>query len=764
MSNINNKTRLKIKIEGAVQGVGFRPFIYRIATELNLNGWVNNSSEGVFIEVEGSRENLEQFLSKINTEKPAISIINNLNYKYLAPLNYSKFEIKKSVSGAKTAIVLPEIATCNDCIQDIFNPKNRRFEYPFTNCTNCGPRYTIINSLPYDRNNTTMSNFTMCSDCQKEYENPLNRRFHAQPNACSKCGPHLELWDVSGNLISSHNSALKLTVNAIKNGQIVAIKGLGGFHLVADASNNDAVTTLRHRKHRPDKPFALMFPNMETVNNHCQVSDLEKQLLLSPQAPIVLLFCHNRGHIAESISPNNPYLGVMLPYTPLHHLLMKKLGFPIIATSANLADEPICIDENEALIRLKDIADLFLIHNRPIVRAVDDSIVRVVGDRPLILRRARGYAPLPTLTNYDFPPMLAVGGHFKNTIAIAQHNQVFLSQHIGDLATTQSLQAFEEAIAKLSSIYDLKPDSVVCDLHPDYISSQWAAKLNLPLTRVQHHKAHVFACIADNDIKPPVLGVAWDGTGYGEDGTIWGGEFFLVTDTDCPRVAHLRQFSQPGGEKAVKEPRRSAMGILYEIFGDELFRSPPPPLRSGVVRTYLAPFKDMSASAGQIYQKMLNNGINTPKTSSIGRFFDGVVSLLGIRQQVSFEGQGAMELEFLLRNNINQKYSFIIRDTNPLIVDFEPIILGILDDIKINLDRSIISAKFHNTLADIIVEIAQKIAIKQVLLTGGCFQNKYLTERTILSLKQANFTPFWHKNIPPNDGGIALGQIIINNR
>jgi hydrogenase maturation protein HypF len=505
-----------------------------------------------------------------------------------------------------------------------------------------------------------------------------------------------------------------------------------------------------------------MFPNLKTVQQHCQVSDLEAQLLRSPQAPIVLLHCDNQGNLGKSVSPNNPNLGVMLPYTPLHHLLMAKLGFPIVATSANLADEPICIEENEALNRLNDIADLFLIHDRPILRAVDDSVVRVIADRPLILRPARGYAPLPILINQDLPPTLAVGGHFKNTMAIAQHQQIFLSQHIGDLATPQSYQAFQEVIASLSSIYDFTPQRVVCDLHPDYISTQWAEKLNLPLTRVQHHQAHVYACIADNHIKPPVLGVAWDGTGYGEDGTIWGGEFFLVTENDCIRVAHLRQFYLPGGEKAVKEPRRSAIGLLYEIWGEEFLSPLSPPLVRGVGGDRTPFLRGVRKDLVQIYQKMLNNGLNSPKTSSMGRFFDGIASLLDIRQEVSFEGQAAMELEFLLRDNINQKYSFIIRDNHPLIIDFEPIILGIIEDIKLNTDRSIISAKFHNTLAAIIVAIAQKINIKQVLLTGGCFQNKYLTETAIFQLQKANFIPFWHKNIPPNDGGIALGQVIMN--
>ncbi len=761
--------RLKIIIQGAVQGVGFRPFIYRLARELNLTGWVNNSAAGVFIEVEGRETILQQFLSRIPLEKPPISHINSLESTWLEPVSYTSFEIRHSSSGEKTAIILPDLATCSDCLQEIFDPNNRRYLYPFTNCTNCGPRYTIIEELPYDRPHTTMKFFTMCESCQNEYENPLDRRFHAQPNACPVCGPRLQLWNEKGEVLANDNDALKLSINALKEGKIIALKGLGGFQLIVSARNNESVQQLRQRKHRPHKPFALMYAGLEAIKIDCEINDIEKQLLTSPQAPIVLLKRKNTNKLSPDIAPNNPYLGVMLPSTPLHHLLLHDIDFPIVATSGNIASEPICIDEKEALNRLKNIADIFLVHNRPIIRPVDDSVVRVMAGREMIIRRARGYAPFPIQINktpslttgskndHKSPNILAVGGHLKNTVAILKNNQVFISQHIGDLSTAEALKSFNQVMESLKGLYDFEPEIIVCDAHPDYISSQYAKSQNLPVITVQHHYAHVLSCLANNNLKPPVLGVAWDGTGYGDDNTIWGGEFLLVKDNNSSlktvnnyeRIAHFRTFKLPGGYQAVKDTRRIAISILSEVLGDNY------PIK-------LPFFETVKSKELNIIKQMLSRNLNTPATSSVGRLFDAVAAMIGICENISFEGQGAMALESAI-NDLQTDASYpyqIIGSTYPLIIDWQLIIEGIIEDILQKISHQEIAAKFHNTLVEIIIDIAQRSQQKNIILTGGCFQNKYLTERGILRLKQEKFTPFWHHNIPPNDGGIALGQII----
>ncbi|WP_107666377.1 carbamoyltransferase HypF [Cyanothece sp. BG0011] len=753
---MNQLKRLKIIIQGAVQGVGFRPFVYRLATELNLKGWVNNSASGVFIEVEGEQTRLQDFLARIPQEKPTISQINTLETTWLDPINYTNFEIRHSSSGEKTAIVLPDLSTCSDCLQEIFDPNNRRYLYPFTNCTNCGPRYTIIEKLPYDRPHTTMKAFTMCERCQEEYENPLDRRFHAQPNACPICGPRLELWNDKGDILANDNSALTLSIDALKKGKILALKGLGGFQLMVDARNTKAVTQLRRHKHRPHKPFALMYASVEAIKNDCEVNDLEETILTSPQAPIILLKRRNNDHLSVEIAPNNPYLGVMLPSTPLHHLLLHQLDFPLVATSGNLASEPICIDEIEALSRLKQIADLFLVHNRPIIRPVDDSVVRVMGEREMILRRARGYAPFPIQIhdksprkNKDIPNILAVGGHLKNTIAILKKNQVFISQHIGDLSTAEALKSFNQVMESLEKLYDFEPEMIVCDAHPDYVSSQYAKTQNLPLMTVQHHYAHVLSCLTNNNLNPPVLGVAWDGTGYGDDNTIWGGEFLLVNDNNYERIAYFRPFKLPGSNQAVKDPRRIALSLLSEVLEEKEQKKLP----------FL---ETISTKELNLVKQMLSRNLNTPLTSSVGRLFDGVAALIGICQNISFEGQGAMALEYAINGlEITESYPYEIKGSvYPLVIDWELMIKSIIEDKVNHISHQKIAAKFHNTLVEMIINIAQKSQQKNILLTGGCFQNKYLTERAILRLKQANFTPFWHNNIPPNDGGIALGQIM----
>jgi hydrogenase maturation protein HypF len=733
--------RIRISIRGAVQGVGFRPFIYRLAVGIGLTGWVSNSSQGVLIEAEGTTEQLQTFIQRIPLELPPLASIHSLEYRFLDPAGFTAFEIHASdAKGQKTAIILPDIATCRDCLAEIFDSANRRYQYPFTNCTHCGPRFSILNTLPYDRSNTTMRGFEMCSACREEFEKPLDRRFHAQPNACPQCGPHLEMWEANGAIREVHHDALLDVAQRLKSGQVVAVKGLGGFHLMVDARSPKAIETLRQRKHREEKPFALMAPSIEWVRRACVTTPEEERLLCGPESPIVLL--RRRGDsLPEQVAPRNPCLGVMLPYTPLHHLLMREMNGPVVATSGNLKDEPICTDEREALEKLRGIADAFLVHDRPIRRHVDDSIARVLLDRPQILRRARGYAPLPIRLKAALPTTLAVGAHLKNTIALAvagdpkEGTEVFVSQHIGDLETPEALGAFRNIISDLQVSFDVSPESVVCDMHPDYLSTQYAASRNA--IRVQHHWAHVASCMAENDLEPPVLGVSWDGTGYGPDGTIWGGEFLVADGEAFRRAGHFRTFPLPGGQAAARRPKQTAAGLLFEVMGPEAFGADTP----------------------VIVRQMLMRNFRTLRTSSVGRLFDAVASLSGIRQEASFEGQAAMELEFAIHEPDDDSYPYEIRTGTPLVADWEPMIRAILSDVRGGTAPGQIAVRFHNTLVEILVEMANRIAIQKVALTGGCFQNRYVTERAIQRLRASGFQPYWHQQIPPNDGGIAFGQI-----
>jgi hydrogenase maturation protein HypF len=764
-----NCERLKIIVRGAVQGVGFRPFVYRLASELKLNGWVSNSLQGVFIELEGPRAALDGFSMRLKREKPPRAFIQSLESSFLDAIGYAAFEIRQSeAAGDKSALILPDIATCEDCLREIVDPHDRRFRYPFTNCTNCGPRFSIIEALPYDRTNTSMKGFLMCSECEREYHDPLNRRFHAQPNACPQCGPQLQLWDENGATISERDNALRRATDGIRAGKIVALKGIGGFQLIVDGRNQRAIVRLRERKHREEKPFALMYPSVEAVRADCEVSELEEKLLLSPESPIVLVPRDRHGRrgngsatstrqLAEALAPRNPNLGVMLPYTPLHHLLMRDLGFPVVATSGNLSDEPICIDEREALQRLHETADLFLVHDRPIIRHVDDSITRVISSREMILRRARGYAPLPIavkskIENQQSKTVLAVGAHLKNTVALKINNNVFISQHIGDLETKQAYSAFQRSAQDLPRLYDSEIDIVVSDMHPDYLSTKFAAQLGLPNDSVQHHLAHVVACMAENEIEPPAVGVAWDGTGYGLDGTIWGGEFLLVKkDTSFERVAHFRQFRLPGGDRAIKQPRLSAVGLLYEMLGDDCWN-------------YCKLTTGLPATERSLVRQMLDKKINAPITSSVGRLFDAVAALVGLRQASSFEGQAAMELEFTRRKDIRDAYPFVVTNGLPMVVDWAPGIRQLVDDIADGEDAGVISAKFHNGLVEAAIDVVKKIGESKVVVSGGCFQNRYLAERMIVRLREENFRPYWHQRIPPNDGGISLGQCVAASR
>ncbi len=753
--------RMNIAIRGAVQGVGFRPFVYRLATEMNLPGWVLNSPQGVFIEVEGNADALKSFLLRLQREKPSPSFIQSLEFSFLDPVPFVRFEIRTSdQKGTAVALILPDIATCAECMSEVFDPTNRRYRYPFTNCTHCGPRFSIIESLPYDRPNTSMKSFEMCAECRREYENPEDRRFHAQPNACPACGPVLQLWDPSGKALSSRHDALVQAAEGIREGKIIALKGLGGFQLLADARNAETVEALRLRKRREEKPFALMYPSLEAVRADCAVSELEARLLAAPESPIVLLSRRQdslQPTISTAVAPGNPCLGVMLPYTPLHHLLMRELGFPVIATSGNLSDEPICIDEHEALVRLKDMADLFLVHNRPIVRHVDDSIVRIIRGRELVLRRARGYAPLPIYCEQAAPGILAVGAHLKNTVALTVGKNIFVSQHIGDLENREAGSAFRRVISDFRRLYPIKPAHIAADLHPDYLSTRFARESGVPLVSIQHHYAHVAACMAENRIHGQVLGVSWDGTGYGPDGTVWGGEFLLTDETAFHRAATFRKFRLPGSASAIREPRRTALGLLFEMMGSSIFQKRD----SDPVRA----FRD---SEIPVLLRMLQNGIHSPWTTSAGRLFDAIASIAGLRQRIRFEGQAAMDLEFAIGSEkTGESYPFAISiqaDPEPgsfqagMIVDWEPMVHAILREVRDEIPLARISRKFHNTLVEIIVEVARRIAENRVVLTGGCFQNRFLIEHSVERLEAEGFKPYWHQRIPPNDGGIALGQ------
>ena len=824
-----------------MQGVGFRPFVYRLAAELGLHGWVINDTEGVFIEVEGAEAALARFLDRLPAETPPRAIVQSLSSTWLPPVGYAQFEIRHSDSaGAKTVLILPDVATCPDCLGELLDPGDRRYRYPFTNCTNCGPRFSIIEALPYDRPNTTMRGFTMCPACQAEYDSPLDRRFHAQPNACPVCGPRITLFgrktkderpksDAQTSSVlrpssfvinAQDNEALVRAADLIRAGRILAVKGLGGFHLLVDARDGAAINRLRERKHRHAKPFAVMAPDLAQANLLCDVSTEAAALLASAEAPIVLLqkragarsqesgirdqesedsrqatagdkssvsdppssfVVRRSSSVADEVAPDNPYLGVMLPYTPLHHLLLAELDFPVVATSGNLTDEPICTDEGDAFQRLGHIADAFLVHDRPIARHVDDSVAWIMRGVPRLLRRARGYAPLPVLLRDEAPTILAVGAHLKNTVALSVGRQVFISQHIGDLETPEAMAAFERVIADFLQMYEARPVAIAHDLHPEYLSSKWARESTADerrnqaqmtnhgvfvirpssLVAVQHHHAHLAACLAENGTDGPALGVTWDGTGYGSDGTIWGGEFLLGDASGFTRVAHLRPFRLLGGDAAVYEPRRVALALLFEMYGD-----------AALEMDDLAPVRSFSVSERHLLSRMLARGVNAPITTSAGRLFDGVAALIGLHQEVSFEGQAAMALEFGADGREGGAYPFGLttrRRTKdegreqdaPSVLDWQPMMEAILADLRAGVERGIIAARFHNALVDAIVAVARSVGEPRVALTGGCFQNRLLTERAADRLERAGFEVILHRLVPPNDGGISLGQVAV---
>lgn len=744
--------RLQLDVTGAVQGVGFRPFVHRLAVSEGLGGFVRNTGEGVSIEVEGSPQAIERFLARLDAEIAPPAAIHQRQSRRLPVQGKQGFLIARSAAGSRRSVmVLPDLAVCPECLGEISDPNDRRHLYPFTTCVRCGPRYSLIEALPYDRLRTAMRHFPMCAACRKEYDEPGARRFHAETNACPECGPRLSLWDTAGTVLAERHQALRLAGDAVRKGLIVALKGLGGFQLIVDARSDTAVRRLRERKARPAKPFAIMVRTVADASTVADLSEVEQRLLCSAAAPIVLAKSRTGvSVVTPGVAPANPLLGIMLPCTPLHELLMLELGFPVVATSGNRGGEPIVTDEQEALERLAGIADFFLVHDRPILRPVDDSIVRVMAGREAVLRCARGYAPLvfacPTATE----PGLAVGAHQKNTIAIAADGQIILGPHIGDLDAPATREAFAQAVDSMTALYGVRPLHVACDLHPDYYSTRVADASGLPVRRVPHHLAHVLAGMVDNDLRGPVLGVAWDGAGYGNDGSIWGGEFLTVEANRFRRIAHLLPFRLAGGESAMREPRRAALGALYATFGD-----------AALAMTDQKPVAAFDARERQTLGIMLRRGVNAPLTSSAGRLFDAVAALLDLVQIASFEGEAAMAVEFAAQRAVTAAALApprLSEHAGKLVLDWRPVLADIVAGCRNGVVTPSLAAAFHDSLVEAIVDVATRVGFERVLLSGGCFQNARLVERAVERLREAGFDPYWHRRIPPNDGGIAVGQ------
>lgn len=742
--------RKKINVQGIVQGVGFRPFIYNLADSNKLTGFVSNTSQGVIIEVEGKIKGINNFIDNIKLKAPPLAVITDIQSSEIAVTRIAGFNIIKSNNNENiSTLISPDVAVCNDCLSELFDPNDRRFHYPFINCTNCGPRYTIIDNIPYDRPYTSMKHFKMCADCQAEYDDPANRRFHAQPNACPTCGPQVKLFDSKQNL-QDVDDAILTTREKLMNGEIVAIKGLGGYHLAVDATNNDMVQKLRKLKGRDEKPFALMVRELIIAQQYCLISNEEEQVLQSYTAPILLLKKLPNYHIAESIAPGNDYFGMMLPYTPLHHVLFENLDIPLVMTSANYSEEPICIDNNEAFDRLKSIADFFLIHNRDIYLRSDDSVAIHLAKEMRYLRRSRGIIPKPIFVKSTGSPVLAVGGELKNTVCLLKDDKAIVSQHIGDLKNIEAYNFFKMTIEHLQRIFDVKPELIVHDLHPQYFSTQWTKEQSgIQTIAIQHHHAHLAACMAENQLTEPVIGIIMDGTGYGTDGTIWGGEILVGDYNNFDRFAHFEPMPLPGGDAAIKSPWRTAVSYLHKTFNGSI-----PNL----------PFIDDHDIAPII--EMIDKNINSPLTSSCGRLFDAVAAMSGGRQTIRYEAQAAIELMQAFETTNVRPFSFIIEQKNDhREILLQPIIRSVARSILNNESFSKISSRFHTTLIQIYLEVAKEArvhtGIDQIVLSGGVFQNMVLFEHTILALEKANFKVYTHSQVPTNDGGISLGQAMI---
>lgn len=721
---IEVEVRRHINVAGVVQGVGFRPYVHRLATERNLTGTITNTPSGVTIEVQGPYESVEDFVAFLPQSAPPLARITDIDILDVPCNGDHEFRIIPSQSGeALRTLISPDVATCEDCLRELLNPVDRRYRYPFINCTNCGPRFTIVRNIPYDRPRTSMAVFPMCPACQAEYDDPLNRRFHAQPNACWDCGPQLALWDNYGQVVA-HCDPITTAAAALKTGLIVAFKGLGGFHLAADATNAAAVVLLRDRNRRVEKPFAIMVPNIEAAEEFCELSPEERRALLSIQRPIVLLRRKPGSLICDHVAPFNRYLGVFLPYTPLHQLLFVEGGFKVLVmTSGNLSEEPIAIDNEEARVRLKGLADYFLVHDREILLRCDDSVVQVMSDQTRQLRRSRGFVPVPVFLHEDAPAVLAVGGELKNTVCLTKGKHAFLSQHIGDLENLETYNFFEEAIDQLQNILEFKPEAIAYDLHPDYFSTKWALQhKDVPVIGVQHHHAHIASCMSENHLEGSVIGFALDGTGYGPDGNIWGGEVLIASYASFERAAHFEYVPMPGGAAAIHEPWRMAVSYLAHHFGRDFLNMKLPFLSA------------LEGPKLDLLLRMLDRKVNSPLTSSCGRLFDAVAALVGIRNEVNYEAQAAIELEMAIDDSPKRgSYGFeLVPEHNAWIISTRPLFEAIVRDLASNTPAGIISACFHNGLIDIFVGLAnllrQRSGLNRVCLTGGTFNNLYLVE------------------------------------
>jgi len=750
-------TGRKYSIKGIVQGVGFRPFVYAQAVQNHLTGWVRNTSSGVEIEINGSAQAVEAFTNALHNNPPPLSRIDMISDAPCKPDSYTKFEIIPSKPRPGEFIpVSPDVTLCEDCAHELFDPTDRRYRYPFINCTNCGPRFTIIKDTPYDRPKTTMAGFPMCPECHSEYEDPLDRRFHAQPTACPVCGP--QIWfETNDDVLSRKDDALQMARQWLQEGNILAIKGLGGYHLACNATNPQAVAELRSRKKRSDKPFALMAYDVGIMRQHCRVTKNEEQLLISLQHPIVILDRLDSSNIVEAVAPKQKTLGFMLPYTPLHVLLLEPAdGFPevLVMTSGNLSEEPIAYTDEDAMQRLTPIADGFLLHDRPIHMRVDDSVARVFATGPQILRRARGYAPDPVQLLESLPPILAAGAELKNTFCLSREQYAFLSHHIGDLENYETLMSFEKGIKHYENLFRVKPETIAVDLHPNYLATRYgiqrASEENLPLIKVQHHHAHLAACLADNGwiSEEPVIGLIYDGTGYGTDGTIWGGEILFGGYAGFERKYHLATTPLPGGDLSVRKPARMALSHLWQAGMEWDIELPPVEVLCPQERSLL--------------RTQLEKKINTPLTSSMGRFFDAAAALVGIRQEVNYEGQAAIEFEALADPAESSTYPFTINGDS---ITATPLWQAILKDIRENTPQAIISARFHNSIAalshQLCVELRNTTDCNAVALSGGVWQNNYLLTKTVSLLKDDGFDLLLHRQVPTNDGGLALGQLMI---
>lgn len=757
---------VELTVQGTVQGVGFRPFVYRLARDFKIGGTIANTSQGVVIQAEGLTLDLDNFLQALTEKAPPLARISSISQKRLPITDRQAFTILKSSSEHTTKTIIPaDIALCDDCRKELLDPADRRYRYPFTNCTNCGPRFTIVSSIPYDRPGTSMHSFPMCRNCQAEYDDPDNRRFHAQPNACPECGPQISWHASTGEQLPCHDPITE-TIQALNDGRIVAIRGMGGFHLVVDAGSEPAVALLRKRKQRQSKPLAIMVAELEAADRICHPSPVASETLTSPSHPIVLLPRKETTSLAASLAPGMGEIGVMLPYTPLHHLLFATPGCPpaLVMTSGNRNGEPLCTGNAEAVARLGDIADFFLLHNREIVTRIDDSVIRIMQGRPRVLRRARGYVPNPIPLTQSLPPLLACGSGLKNTFCLVRDDMAFISQHIGDLANMESLAFFQESIYHFQELLETRPQLVVCDLHPDYLSSrhgqELARELGLPQILVQHHHAHAVAVMAEHGLQDKVLAIILDGTGLGPDGTIWGGEILEVTRTDFIRRGYLAPLPLPGGDAAAEQPWRMGLAALYHCFGEE-------GLKESRLPTALLGVAEEKRTA---VLAMIQNGFNSPLTSSGGRLFDAIAALLGIRLDSDFEGQAAMEVEALARQwprpeGHRQRVEEPMADNGLFIIDSGLFIRRMLHDLEAGKSIAELAMGFHSWLIDSLVVTIRKLAvssgIRTVVLSGGCLQNRIIIEGLFQALEQDDFQVFTGQEVPVNDGGISLGQAVI---